>query len=85
MTYRIEFAPSAAREYRKLPADMVARIREAVDALARDPRPPGATKLKGEARAYRVRVDDWRILYEIFDRTVIVRVLRIGHRRDVYR
>ena len=60
-------------------------MRAAIDLLAQEPRPPGCVALAGETRAYRVRVGDYRIVYEIFDDRLVIQVVRIGHRRDVYR
>ena len=61
------------------------RVRAAIDLLAGEPRPPGCVKLAGEASAYRVRVGDCRIVYEVIDDQLVIQVVRIGHRRDVYR
>lgn len=76
--------PAAARAYRRLQGPLRDRIRAAIDALASDPRPPGAVKLAGRDD-YRVRVGDHRIVYAIDDRHRLVIVGRIAHRREVYR
>jgi mRNA interferase RelE/StbE len=68
-----------------LPRREQQRIRAAIDLLSDGPRPPGCLALSGEAHAYRVRVGDYRIVYEVFDDRLIVQVIRGGHRRDVYR
>jgi mRNA interferase RelE/StbE len=68
-----------------LPRREQQRIRAAIDLLSDGPRPPGCLALSGEAHAYRVRVGDYRIVYEVFDDRLIVQVIRVGHRRDVYR
>jgi mRNA interferase RelE/StbE len=77
---------------RTLEADASALVRSdrapptaAIDLLADDPRPPACRKLKGEDNAYRVRVGDYRIVYEILDDRLVIHVVQIGHRRDVYR
>lgn len=57
----------------------------AIDDLANDPRPTGCVKLAGEEALYRVRVGDYRILYQIHDRALLVVVIEIGHRREIYR
>jgi mRNA-degrading endonuclease RelE of RelBE toxin-antitoxin system len=57
----------------------------AIDLLADNPRPPNCVALQGEAGVYRVRVGDYRIVDEVFDRLLVVQVVRIGHRREVYR
>jgi mRNA interferase RelE/StbE len=85
MTYRIEFRPAAMRELAKLETSTRRRIAAALESLATSPRPPGVEKLKGHDHRYRVRCGDYRIIYEIEDRVLIILVLRIGHRRQVYR
>lgn len=82
--YRLEFTSGADRQFRKLPKQLQARLRSHIDALAQNPRPPGSEQLKGEDNAYRLRVGDYRILYEVHDRILLVLVVRVGHRREVY-
>jgi mRNA interferase RelE/StbE len=82
--YDILIAPPAVRDYKKLPEQEVPDINDAIDALAGNPRPPGYKKLK-DRNAYRIRVRDYRIIYEIYDKQVMVLVIRIRHRREVYR
>ena len=60
-------------------------MRAAIDLLANEPRPPGCVALAGEECVYRARVGDYRILYEIFDARMVIQVVRVGRRRDVYR
>jgi mRNA interferase RelE/StbE len=74
----------AAKAYRRLQKPVKDRVRAAIDALADDPRPPGAVKLAGRDD-YRVRVGDYRLVYAIDDSDRVVLVARIAHRRDVYR
>jgi mRNA interferase RelE/StbE len=83
--YRIELAPSAARELERLPRNIQRRVAQKIDDLANNPRPSGSTKLQGRANRWRIRVGDYRIIYDIEDTIVRVLVLKIGHRRDVYR
>lgn len=83
MRYRIRITSRAAKELHKLPDRIRTRLEAAIEALADDPRPPRCTKLKGDA-GWRIRVGDYRILYDIQDNVLIVTVLRAGHRRDVY-
>lgn len=83
--YRVEIARRAIKALAALPRKEQQRVRAAVDLLAENPRPPGCVALTGEAHAYRVRVGDYRIVYEVFDDRLVVQVVRIGHRRDVYR
>ena len=84
MTYRITFAPSAARQLRKLDPPARRRIQAAVELLSAEPRPPAATQLVGGAGEWRVRTGDYRIVYEINDGELLVLVLAVGHRRDIY-
>ncbi|HEY8653639.1 MAG TPA: type II toxin-antitoxin system RelE/ParE family toxin [Dermatophilaceae bacterium] len=85
MSYAIEVLPAAERDLRKVHPQMRARIRGAVLKLAADPRPPGARALKNRPGYLRVRVGDYRIIYTIEDDVLRVLVVRVGHRRDVYR
>lgn len=84
MSYEVRLAPAAARQLRKFDPQVRRRIQAALDLLAEDPRPPAATRLVGGAGEWRVRTGDYRIVYEIQDGILLVLVLRIGHRRDVY-
>lgn len=82
--YSIQFRKSVADDLRPIPKQDVARILRRIRQLADDPRGPGAEKLSGQDR-YRVRQGNYRIIYEIVDETLTVIVVRVGHRRDVYR
>lgn len=84
MTYRVTLSPMAARQLRKLDAQVRRRIQAALDLLAEQPRPPAATQLVGGAGEWRVRTGDYRIVYEIEDDQLLILVLRLGHRREVY-
>ena len=83
--YRVEVARRAVKALARLPRREQQRVRAAVDLLASEPRPPGCAALVGEERAYRVRVGDYRIVYEVFDDRLLIQVIRIAHRRDVCR
>jgi mRNA interferase RelE/StbE len=85
--YRIEFAPAAKRQLADLAPDIQRRIRSAIDRLELDPRPPSVVQLASGPRdpIWRVRVGEYRVLYEIRDTELIVVVIRIGHRREIYR
>lgn len=85
MTYRITLAPAAARQLRTLDPPARRRIQAALELLADDPRPPAATRLVGGAGEWRVRTGDYRVVYEIHDDVLLVLVLAVGHRREVYR
>lgn len=82
--YRIEFTSAARRQLRKLPEQAAQRIRPVIDALAGDPRPPGARALKGQPGTLRVRAGDYRIIYTVEDDRLVILVIGIGHRREVY-
>jgi len=83
--YQVEIARRALKTLAGLPRREQQRIRAAIDLLADSPQPPGCRALAGEEGVYRVRVGDYRIVYEVVDRRLIVHVVRVGHRRDVYR
>jgi len=83
-SYSLDIKRSAAKELIALPRQDRARIIARIHALAHELRPPGSEKLSGQER-YRIRQGDYRILYEIRDDVLIVMVVRIAHRRDVYR
>lgn len=83
--YRVELNEQARRELAALPKDAQARIRAKVQALADDPRPPGSKKMEGEDNLYRIRVGVYRVLYRVHDDVLLVLVVKIGHRGDVYR
>ncbi len=85
MAYAIDLKPGAARDLRKLPETLRRRIANRIDALASDPVPAGAESLKGEANWYRLRVGEYRILYEVEHKASAVLIARIGHRREIYR
>lgn len=69
----------------KLPHDVPRRIGQAIDGLETDPHPPGSKKLTGEDDLYRLRVGDYRVIYQVENRQLFVLVVSIGHRRDIYR
>lgn len=83
--YRLLFKPSAERAFLALSKDMRERIDKRLMVLHETPRPPGIKALTGEPGVYRLRVGDYRVLYEVHDDQVVVLVLKIGHRREVYR
>jgi mRNA interferase RelE/StbE len=86
VAYRIAFAKEADRALAKLPCDVQQRIVKKVTALADNPRPSGTKALQGSDAAYlRIRVGDYRVVYSIDDAVLLVLVVRIGHRREVYR
>ena len=85
MAYRIEVKQSAAKEIRAIARQQDRqRVIDRIAGLAQDPRPAGSVKLAGQ-EAYRVRQGDYRIVYTVADRALVVEVVKVGHRRDVYR
>ena len=82
--YRIELLPAALRALRKLDPPTALRVRGVIALLAVDPRPPAARALRGRP-GWRVRVGDYRVIYVIEDDVLLVVVLTLGHRSDVYR
>lgn len=85
MTYQVEFSRRAEKQFKALPQQIQNRLQSRIDTLAENPRSVNATKLEGEENQYRIRVGNYRIVYEIQDRVFLIILLRIGHRREVYR
>ena len=83
MKYRIEFKRSAAKALKQLPKQDRRRIRDKIDSLAENLPDPATTKMKGDNPFHRVRVGDYRIIYEVREDTVLILVLKIGHREEV--
>ncbi len=77
MSYRIMIAPAAVREMKKLDSIVGQQIADTISSLAMDPRPTGVRKLSGSTNGYRLRVGDYRILYQITDRVLLVLVLKV--------
>jgi mRNA interferase RelE/StbE len=82
--YVVALRPSAAKELRKLPLDQRRRISKAIDSLAEESRPHGVKKMVG-GTVWRIRVGEYRVVYSIVDDQLVVEIIRIGHRRDIYR
>ncbi len=82
--YELRFKPSVAKDLRGLPRADVQRILARIESLRDDPRPPGSEKLSAQER-YRVRQGGYRILYTVSGAILTVEVVKVGHRRDVYR
>lgn len=85
MSYAVRVSPAATRQLRKLDPPTRRRMQAVIELLADNPRPPAATQLVGGRGEWRVRVGDYRIVYEIGDAELVVLVLRLGHRREIYR
>jgi mRNA interferase RelE/StbE len=84
-SYLVEIARSAAKDLRRIDREWIPRIVAAIETLEADPRPAGSKKLVGSDRTYRLRIGDYRVIYDIHNDTLIVLVVRIRHRRDAYR
>lgn len=85
MKYRIVFLPVARKEIIALPHEVQKRIDRKTLALADDPRPHDVKALHGEKGLYRIRVGDYRIVYRVEDRIITIVIVRVRHRKDVYR
>ena len=83
--YKIEWKRSAAQELEKLPKDAIAGVLKAVEQLTVNPYPPGARKLVGSQHSYRLREGSYRIIYTISSSSLTIEIIRVGHRKDVYR
>lgn len=83
--YRVVVERSAEKDLRRLPLDVRSRVVDALRRLADDPRPVGSRKLAGTKHDWRIRVGDYRVIYEIADSIRVVRVYRVRHRREAYR
>ncbi len=83
--FEIVLERSAEKDLRRLSDEVHDRVVEGISTLASNPRPPGAKKLSGTTSNWRIRVGDYRVLYEIADTVRIVRVYRVRHRRDAYK
>jgi mRNA interferase RelE/StbE len=81
--YKIELRPAAVRALRELDPPVARRLQAAIALLAEDPRPPASRPLRGRP-AWRVRVGDYRVIYAIEDDVLLIVVVTLGHRRDVY-
>lgn len=84
MTHQIELAPAALRQLRKLDRAGQRRVQAAIELLATEPRPSGAKKLVGGDGEWRVRTGDYRVVYQIDDGVLLVLVVAVGHRREIY-
>ena len=83
--YRVLLERTVERDLSRLSSEMHDRVIAAIRALANNPRPPGCRKLAGSRNDWRIRVGDYRVVYEIADEIRVVRVNRVRHRREVYR
>ena len=84
MNYVVNLTPAAARQLRKFDPPTRRRLQAVIELLADEPRPPAATRLVGGAGEWRVRTGDYRVIYEIHNGELLVLVLRMAHRREIY-
>lgn len=84
MVYRIEVTPRALKDLKALPTRERQRVAEQIDALKTDPRPTGCKKLQGREDFYRIRVGDYRVVYQIEDEVLVILILRAGDRKEIY-
>ncbi len=85
MIYRVVLHKAAVSEIEKLPSGTKKRIIQIIDKLSTEPVPLAAQRLKGRKSAYRIRVSDYRLLYEVHATEVVVYIIGVGHRKEVYR
>lgn len=85
MRYDIIIKPSAEKSFAKLPSIQQRKIFSAIELLATNPRPSGVKKLKSSSELYRIRVGDYRVIYSIENDVLIINVVKIGHRSEIYR
>ena len=83
--YQIEWRKSALRELKRLDRHIVSRIVSTVESLATVPLPSGVPKLRGSQRTFRLRLGDYRVIYELWECRLVVQIVRVRHRKDVYR
>ncbi len=84
-SFRIEFTRSATKDLRGIDRQWVPRILAAIEALADDPMPAGCKKLVGADHTFRIRIGDYRVIYDFQGDELVVLIIRVRHRRDVYR
>jgi mRNA interferase RelE/StbE len=85
MAYTIKFRPAVEKNLRALPQKELIRIKRKIDTLAENLPDPAITKMKGNNKFHKIRTGDYRIIYEIHDDTLVILVVKIGHRKDIYK
>jgi mRNA interferase RelE/StbE len=83
--FSIEWKKSARKELRKLDKDVISRILGIIEGLIKNPYPRGSRKLSGSSHTYRIRVGDYRIVYSVLSSVLTIEIIRIGHRKEIYR
>lgn len=84
VAYKVVFAKSAKKELEKLSKSLGLKILSKIDGLASNPRPIGCKKLE-DSDNYRIRINDYRVIYSIYDKELVIDVIKIGHRKQIYR
>jgi mRNA interferase RelE/StbE len=85
MAYKVEITPAAQPIIKKFPKNIQRKIIETIELLVNEPRPAGVVKLSATENLYRVRIGDYRIIYQIKDRVLLIIITKVGHRTDVYK
>lgn len=85
MTYSIVYKRSASEELLQLPVHTARKVKSAINSLSESPRPHNCKKLKGSLNEYRIRIGNYRVIYTIADTILIVTIIKIAHRKEVYR
>ena len=85
MIYHVLLAKGAQKELDNLPKRVGLKIYAKLETLAENPRPAGCKKLEGSKNSFRIRIGDYRVVYSVYDTELIVEVIKVGHRREVYR
>lgn len=85
MSYTLQFKPAVEKDFKSLPKTTILRVFKQILRLQNDPFPPQSNKLSGMTHFYRIRVGDYRIVYDVDEKTEIVVIHYVRHRRDVYR
>jgi mRNA interferase RelE/StbE len=85
VSYKVTILKGALKQLKKLSPELRERIQLKIDNLALDPRPNGVVKLQGKENTYRIKISDYRVLYDIFDDVLLVKVVEVEHRSEVYK
>jgi mRNA interferase RelE/StbE len=83
--YKISWKRSATKELKSIPRAEIARILDKIEALHKNPYPYDVRKISGSEHTYRIRVGDYRIVYSVLEKVLVIEIVRIGHRREVYK
>jgi len=83
--YSVEFRPAVLKSLKQLPKKELRRIKKKIDDLAENLPDPATTKMKGNNTFHRIRSGDYRIVYEIYEDRLVILVVKVGHRKDVYK